>query len=366
MDSNNPNSEESKQKIEELKNEDKSCPCLRKFNRQEKIESINGALNLRSQIEKIIDQIWEDGFDNIFYVGIGGTWASSMQVEVYMRGRCNLPIYVENAAEFLTTGNKKLTKNSLVIYSTVSGTTQEMIEFCERVKAQGTRVFAFIDTPNTTLCQDKYQDYLILYPENEQLKFYMVANYLMYKNGDFADYAKYNECLEAHLAKDLADAEEASDEFAYNFVKSEVKRIKTNPNYPRYFVGAGNHYGATYSYAMCYWEEQMWVRTKSITAPEFFHGMLEIIDDDTPVTVFVGEDEQRPLSLRVVNFLEKVNHNHTVIDTKDYDMPGIDDKYRASISHHILRAVNNRVDAYMELFLEHPLNMRRYYRQVEY
>lgn len=110
----------------------------------------------------------------------------------------------------------------------------------------------------------------------------------------------------------------------------------------------------------------MWIRTKSISSPEFFHGMLEIIDDDTPVTLFIGEDEQRPLSLRVANFLEKVNHNHVIIDTKVYPMPGIDDKYRASISHQILRSVNNRVDAYMELFLEHPLNIRRYYRQIEY
>ena len=32
-----------------------------------------------------------------------------------------------------------------------------------------------------------------------------------------------------------------------------------------------------------------------------FHGMLEIVDRDTPVTVFVGEDAQRSLSERVVN-----------------------------------------------------------------
>lgn len=289
-----------------------------------------------------------------------------MQTEVYMRGKSSLPIFVENAAEYLTTGNKKLSKNSLVVYSSVSGTTSEMIEFCEKAKSIGARIFAFIDTPNSTLTQDKYQDYLVIYPENEQLKFYMVANYLMFKNGDFPDYKKYNSQMEEHLAQNLADIEEAADEFGFKFAKAECQRIKENPTYPRYFVGAGNHYGATYSYAMCYWEEQMWVRTKSITAPEFFHGMLEVIDEDTPVTLFIGEDEQRPLSLRVAKFLEKVNKNHTIIDTKDYEMPGIDEEYRGSISHHILRSVNNRVDAYMELFLEHPLNLRRYYRQIEY
>ena len=37
------------------------------------------------------------------------------------------------------------------------------------------------------------------------------------------------------------------------------------PDLPHYFVGAGNQWGATYSYAMCYWEEQMWIR--QIAAP---------------------------------------------------------------------------------------------------
>ena len=40
-------------------------PCLRNFNEQEAVESVNGALALRPQIEKIIDQIWDEGFDGI-------------------------------------------------------------------------------------------------------------------------------------------------------------------------------------------------------------------------------------------------------------------------------------------------------------
>ena len=69
--------------------------CLRNFNEQAQIDSVNGALALRPQIEKIIDQIWDEGFDGIYFIGIGGTYASSMQVEVYMRGRSKLPVFVE-------------------------------------------------------------------------------------------------------------------------------------------------------------------------------------------------------------------------------------------------------------------------------
>ena len=101
--------------------------CLRNFNEQAQIDSVNGALALRPQIEKIIDQIWEEGFDGIYFIGIGGTYASSMQVEVYMRGRSKLPVFVENAAEFLTTGNKKFTNKSVVIISSVSGNTKKWL-----------------------------------------------------------------------------------------------------------------------------------------------------------------------------------------------------------------------------------------------
>jgi len=117
---------------------------------------------------------------------------------------------------------------------------------------------------------------------------------------------------------------------------------------------------------MCYWEEQMWIRTKSITCQEFFHGMLEIIERDTPITLFVGEDEQRPLAERVARFLPKINGNYTIIDTKEFELKGISPEFRGSISHLVLRAVNCRVDTYMELELRHPNTIRRYYRQFDY
>ena len=409
--------------------------CLRNFDEQGDIKSVNGALALRSQIEKIIDQIWDEGFDNIYFIGIGGTYASAMQVEVYMRGKSSLPVYVENAAEYLTTGNKRLTSRSVVIYSTVSGNTKEMVQLIDKIKADGVRVIAFIDTPGSTLTQEgkwdhlvlypkneqlkfymvanylmykngefpEYErynkemvqlidkikadgvrviafidtpgstltqegkwDHLVLYPKNEQLKFYMVANYLMYKNGEFPEYERYNKEMEAHLAQGLVEIEKAADAWAYDYAKNKIAFLKDHPDLPHYFVGAGNQWGATYSYAMCYWEEQMWIRTKSITCPEFFHGMQEILVDDTPVTLFMGEDEQRPLAERVARFLPKVCANYTIIDTKELPMEGISPEFRGSLSHLMMHAVNNRVDAYMELFLRHPLSIRRYYRQFDY
>ena len=203
-------------------------------------------------------------------------------------------------------------------------------------------------------------DWCISFPHNEQLKFFMTADRFMFLRGEFKDYDRYYAQLDACLPEGLAAAEKAADEFGRSFAKAHMN------DKLHYFVGAGTLYGATYSYAMCYWEEMHWIRTKSIHAAEFFHGMLEIVDRDTPVTVFVGEDSQRELALRVAHFLPKVCDNFCVIDTADYPLEGIDLEYRGNLSHLLMHAVTNRIDAHLEALSGHDMKLRRYYRQMEY
>ena len=76
-----------------------------KFDEQKQIDSVKGALALRGKIEEIVDQICKDGFKNICWLGIGGTYASCLQAEVHMKEKSGLDFFVENAAEYLTTGN---------------------------------------------------------------------------------------------------------------------------------------------------------------------------------------------------------------------------------------------------------------------
>ena len=335
-----------------------------KFDRQQKIDSVNGALALRPQIERIVDEFTAQGYDAVYFLGIGGTWASALQVETYMKGKSSLPVFVENAAEYVTTGNRRITDKTLIVFSSVTGSTQEMVDGVAKAKAAGARIFGFIDRPDAPMV--KQCDWCISYPANEQLKFFMLANYLMNKNGEFPEYERCNAEMEAHLAAGLADIEVQVDDWAAAYAAAKYQQLKANPDKPHYFVGSGTQWGATYSYAMCYWEEQMWIRTRAVTAGEFFHGMLEVIDAETPVTLFIGEDAQRPLAERVANFLPKVCRNYTVIDSAAYDLPGISPEFRGSVSHLILRAVNNRVDVHMEKELCHPLDIRRYYRQFPY
>lgn len=329
-----------------------------KFDAQKQIASVQGALALRSEINTIVDQIWNDGFENICWLGIGGTYASCLQAEVHMKERSKLTFFVENAAEYLTTGNRRVGKGTVVIISSVTGSTSEMVDGVRKAQGDGAKVLGFVDVATTELA--RLVDYEIAYPINEQLKFFMVADRLMYLAGEFSEYDDLYRELDAHLPQVLVEVEQASDELG----QALAQRHKDDSIH--YFVGAGNQYGATYSYAMCYWEEQHWIRTKSIHSAEFFHGMLEIIDRDTAVTVFVGEDSQRALSERVAKFLPRICGRYNIIDTKEFALKGISPQFRGHISHLVMHAVTQRIDAHMERINCHPMEIRRYYRQLNY
>ena len=240
----------------------------------------------------------------------------------------------------------------------ITGSTIEVVEAVKKARSDGACVLGFIDDENAPLAS--LVDHRITYPANEQLKFFIVADRFLYREGVMPEYDDMYTQFDTYLPEALVGIEKSADEFGEFFAKAHLN------DKLHYFVGAGSLYGATYSYGMCYWEEMHWMRTKSIHSAEFFHGMLEIIDEDTPVTLFIGEDSQRGLGERVQRFLERFSKNYTVIDTKNYPLPGIDDRYRYAVSHLVMHAVTNRIDAHLEALSGHDMTIRRYYRRIDY
>ncbi|MCX8581911.1 MULTISPECIES: SIS domain-containing protein [unclassified Gilliamella] len=332
---------------------------MRKYDEKKELDSMNGALALRPQINEFIDKIHSRGYSNVCWLGIGGTYASSMQAVVHMKEKSAIETFIQHAAEYLVTGNKRITKDTLIIISSVTGSTQEVVEAINKIQQDvGATVLAFLDKADSPL--GKMAHHVISYPMNEQLKFFMAADRLMYLAGEYPDYDEFYQQMDQHFAKNIVEVAKKADAFG-----QEVA-LKHHNDAMHYFVGAGNQWGATYSHAMCYWEEQHWLRSKSIESAEFFHGTLEVIDRDTAVTVYVGEDSQRPLSERVAKFLPQICGNYTIIDTKDYPLPGISEKYRGHLSPFVFRTINNRIDAYVEHLNRHPMTIRRYYRCLDY
>ena len=202
-----------------------------KFDEKNQVDSVNGALALRPEIESIVDRYLTAGIRNLCWLGIGGTWASCLQVVCHMKESTDMDVFAANAAEYCATGDLRIGEGTLVVISSVTGTTAEVVDAVKLVRQRGAKVLGFIDKPDSELAG--LVDECISYKSNEQLKFFMTADYILHRQGCFRDYAAYYAQLEAHLAQDLVEIEKQTDSFAEEFARKHMNDAL------HYFVGAG-------------------------------------------------------------------------------------------------------------------------------
>ena len=126
-----------------------------KFDEKEQIASVRGALALRPRIEEIVDAVWDAGLKNLCWLGIGGTWASAMQAVCHMKERTSLEVFSLNAAEYLTTGDRRIGNGTLLVFSSVTGTTSEIVQAVAKAQAAGAKVLGFVDTEGSTLAEKR-------------------------------------------------------------------------------------------------------------------------------------------------------------------------------------------------------------------
>lgn len=335
---------------------------MRKFNTEKYLKDGEKTYALRSEIEAVVDKLTSGEYDNVCLIGIGGTWAEWYPVVEVAKKYSDLPIYLENAAEFMVKDKKYLSDKTLVFTSSASGDTSEILKAVKLVKEMGINVYGFTKGATTPLaglltdpiynaCGDCEHSYLI---------YYFVILRILKNRGDFPQYDKWAEQMK-NIFVDLLKVREQFEPQA-----AEIAKLYALEPYTM-FTGSGVLWGETYLFTMCILEEMQWVRTKAVTSADFFHGPLELVDDRVPVFVIKGEDEYRSLDERVERFVKQHTKKAVIIDTKDYILEGIDDEFRVICSPMIITAIlTERLAVHYELNTGHSLDFRRYYRQFQY
>lgn len=334
---------------------------LQKFDYEKYYADGKASYEKRGQIEEIADKIHERGYSNIFLVGIGGTWAEFYHLKYIFNRYSDLDVYLENAAELIAIGNRKLTKDSIVITSSSSGDTKEIVEATAWMKEKGIEVIAFAKEGSPVAANSTYViNSEAADCEDAYLLFQILGLRLMHKRGEFPKYEKYIDQLK-NLHTNLVRIREEADDKLFDIAQKYYKEPYN------IFVGSGILWGEVYLFSMCILEEMQWVRTKSVTSADFFHGTLELVEKGVPVFLLKGEDECRKLDTRVENFAQKFTDKLVVIDTAEYALDGIDDEFRVLVSPMITSALlTERLARHYETFTKHNLKYRRYYRQIEY
>ena len=308
--------------------------------------------------EKIVDHYCKKGNSNIFLIGIGGTvlYAGQMMHIIKELG-ATVPFFIENAADFCTEGNSFLNKNSIVVIESVSGDTKEIIEAMKIVHEVGAKIIGYIEKKDSILYE--MCDNVINTTGAAYYFWYTITLRFLKNAGQFQGYDKLFSEIEnmpENVVQIYKDADADAQAYAEKYCDEPIT----------YLIGSGNLEDWATCHGMCIMEEMQWMRTRPVSAANFFHGTLEVIERDIPVILIKGEDKTRVEMDRVEKFVNQVSAKVIIFDTKNYKLNGISSEFRWILAPIVMRSAFQRVNIHLEHCRRHPLGIRRYYKRLEY
>ena len=326
-------------------------------------ETLQKGLDQHEELNKAVDAICEKGINKVFLIGCGGSLSVMYPSQHILDTRSTIPAYAYNSSEFLNMGHKKFDEKSLVIVSSYTGSTKETVAVAKMAKAAGAPTIAFMGKLGTPLADAAdyafANDAVVGVTDSKLIMLYQVVFRVMKNFGQCDDYDAIMAAMKT-LPENIVNVREKFEPIAEKFA---IDNKETD-----YYmvISAGLTWFTAYSHAMCILEEMQWINARSVPAGEFFHGSFEIVTDKTHVLLYRGEDESRPLGERAQTFLEKYNSNTFIIDTKDYELPGVPEELRGLMSPYVIMACQERMNKHLEDKRNHSLAIRRYMGVVPY
>lgn len=313
----------------------------------------------RAHIEAIADSICDAGFDLLLFTSSGGSQAMLDPFAFYVRHASRLPVENVLAADLMLGGCNRIGPKTVAFLTSKSGDTAETVQAARWLRERGVRLVSVVGKADSVL--EALSDDTVVYGEGrpQELVFYLLIGRILYRSGCFAEYPRFADELKG-LAYALAQVRKQADakcrQYALDYCREPYN----------IWVGSGDLWPTAYSYSMCVLEESQWIRTKSVSSPEFFHGTLELLEDDVCMTLLLTEGPTRVLDERVKEFAVRHTKKLTCFDTADYDLPGISPEFRRWLSPVVMAAVLQRVSKNLEQITGHSLDIRRYYRKETY
>lgn len=334
------------------------------FDRSEFLEGFKTTVKTLPEAERLARQLREQGFERLYFVGPGAP-NRAMQLVDYWVDRWVTGVTSRRyyPAEFIAQNPAELDEKTLVLLGSKSGTTPETVEAAKFVRATPATTVGFTQTKDLPLATSV--DHALLMGETDQshsgmfmLLLAFVSAFLNPDDG-WQVHDKVMTSLKA-LPEALAAATEQNDARA-----AEEARIYKDDRII-YHVASGPMFSAAYTFGICVLMEMQWMHSMPIEAAEFFHGPFEVVDETTPLILYLGEDPARPLAERVVRFCKKYTERLMIYDSEDFEMPGIDPDIRPIVGPLVVDAALNRLAKHLAVWHNHPLSTRRYMWKTEY
>ncbi|TXN29791.1 SIS domain-containing protein [Lacisediminihabitans profunda] len=315
-------------------------------------------------LRELVTALVRDGAQNLYFLGAGGAGVLMEPAAQLVQRLSTFPAQVVQAAEILATDAVPLGSHSIVVIPSLSGTTREALDVLRFAKSKGATVITLTGHEDTPVAQEADHNFTVFAEDDTSSESFYLQSLLLVlalleATGDYQHYDRVAAELRT-LPRLLLEAKRAyeptSVEFATHIQAHDFHIIS----------GAGSTWPEAWYYGTCILEEMQWIKTRPIHAADFFHGTLELLEENTSLLLFKGEDASRAIVERVEAWAPDISRSVRTIDTAEVNLPGISADVRALISPVVISTLLERVSAHLEELTQHPLTTRRYYRQVAY
>ena len=317
-------------------------------------QKLQDTIDQRAAIADVVGGLAAKGLKNVFFVGAGGSLICSYPAHYVLQARASVPAFQVQSDELNCQVPRLMGEGSLVVLASYTGTTKETVAAAKTAKATGATVIA-VAKEGSPLAEAVD----VAFKGKSDLFELLVAYAVLEATGEPVDAEAVEVALQA-VPKALLSAVEQSEQRL-----AEVARAYQDAPFT-YVLGSGPSYNWAYGSAMCFLQEMQWKQAAGYNSGEFFQGAFEMVDQDTAVILWLGEDASRPMGERAQRFLETYAPKHQVIDTRSLDLPGVSDALRGDISPLVIDALANRLAQHYESVRGHDLETRRYMFKVDY
>lgn len=318
------------------------------------VDKLTATVAERDAIATVVRDVVDRGLRNVYFVGAGGSIICSYPAHYLLQQKASFPAFQLQSDELNTSVPAIMGPGSLVVLASYTGTTKETVAAARTAKATGATVIAAAK-PGSPLAEAAD----VAFTGKSDLFELVVAFELLAATGAERDADAVDQALAALPAAVRHAVEQAEPQLA-----DIAEAFKDEPI--TYVLGSGPSYGWAYGLAMCFLQEMQWKHAAAFNSGEFFQGAFEMVDDDTAVLLWVGDDASRPMGERARAFLDKYCKKAQYVDVRDLELPGIPESVRGEISPIVVGALANRLAQHYESVRGHDLETRRYMFKVEY
>ncbi len=320
----------------------------------ELVTKTRASIDERAAIAKVVADVVAAGLKNVYFVGAGGSLICSYPAHYVLQRLASFPVFQLQSDELNCSQPALMGPGSLVVLASYTGTTKETVAAAKTAKATGATVIAAAKegSPLAEAADVSFRGKSDVFE-------LLVAYALLEATDDSLDTDAVAAAIEA-LPEALHHAVEEADSLLADIAETLKDEHIT------YVLGSGPSYAWAYGFAMCYLQEMQWKHAAAFNTGEFFQGAFEVVNDDVPVILWLGEDASRPMAERGKRFLDQDCKKAKYVDVADLTLPGIPKSMRPDVSPLVVGALASRLAQHYEAVRGHDLELRNYMFKVDY